>query len=148
MYSPGKLIYFDPFYFKNGDPSKPKYFLVLKVIDNLVVLASLPSSQIHLPATQQIIHGCLEIPEACINCYIFKANIPITKCGWSFQLDTFLYGPWIDDFSLEILQKNYQIEGVDYEIIGELTDAELSNILLCFSNSTNVKRKYKRLLAA
>jgi len=147
LYSPGRLIYFDPFYFKNGDESKPKYFLVLKVIDNNVILASLPSSKIHLPATQPVIHGCLEIPESCINCYIFEANKPITKCGWSFQLHTILYGQWLDDFSLEALNAKYQIEGVDYEIIGELTDTELKNVIYCFANSSSVKRKYKKLLA-
>jgi hypothetical protein len=95
LYSPGKLIYFDPFYFKNGDESKPKYFLVLKVIDNNVILASLPSSKIHLPATQPIAHGCLEIPESGINCYIFEANKPITKCGWSLR--------WLELHGHEIL---------------------------------------------
>lgn len=147
MYSPGKLIYFDPFFFKNGDESKPKYFLVLKVIDNSAILACLPSSKVHLPAAQQIIHGCLEIPEACINCYIFEANRPITKAGWSFQFNTILYGQWLDEFRLDILNANYQIEGIDYEIIGELTDEELKKIINCFSNSASVKRKYKRLLA-
>lgn len=147
MYSPGKLIYFDPFFFKNGDESKPKYFLVLKIIDNSVILASLPSSKVHLPASQPIIHGCLEIPEACINCYIFEANRPITKAGWSFQFNTILYGQWLDEFTLDTLNANYQIEGIDYEIIGELTDEELKSIINCFCNSTSVKRKYKRILA-
>jgi hypothetical protein len=147
LYSPGKLIYFDPFYFKSGDESKPKYFLVLKVIGDNIILASLPSSKIHLPADQSFSHGCLEIPESCINCYIIKAKTPITKEGWSFELDTFLYGQWLDDFPLKVLQANYQIQGVDYEIIGDLTETELKNIIQCFAHSANVKRKYKKLLA-
>ena len=146
MYTAGKLIYFNPFYFKDGTDSKPKYFLVLKVVNNDVVIASLPSSKIHLPQAQPLVHGCLEIPDACINCYIFEANRPITKCGWSFDMNTLLYGNWLDDYNLSILQSNYTIEGVDYEIIGSLTDAELQNVLNCFINSSTVKRKYKRLL--
>lgn len=145
MYTPGKIIYFDPFFFKKGG-SKPKYFLVLKVINEVVVLASLPSSQAHLPTSQVIQHGCLEIPEACINCYIFEANRPITKHGWSFRLNTFLHGLWLDDFSITDLMATYSIENVEYEIIGELTDGELNNVIKCFANSSSVKRKYKRIL--
>lgn len=146
MYTPGKLIYFDPFYFKDGDKSKPKYFLVLKVVENNVILACLPSSINHLPQDIVMAHGCLEIPEACINCYIFEKNRPITKNDWSFPLHTMLYGNWLDDFPLEMLSRNYSIEGVDYEIIGELTDDEMKNVIACFSESATVKRKYKRWL--
>ncbi|WP_153798957.1 hypothetical protein [Foetidibacter luteolus] len=146
MYTPGKLIYFDPFYFKDGSESKPKYFLVLKVINGNVVLASLPSSKIHLPQAQEIIHGCLEMPDSGINCYIFKANTPVTKCGWSFKIDTLLYGNWLDDFNIELLSQNYSIEGVDYEIIGELADDQFRQLINCFSTSRVVKRKYKRWL--
>lgn len=145
MYTEGKLLFFDPFYFKNGD-SKPKYFLVIKVVDNQVILASLPSSKVHLPSHQVLKHGCLEIPDSRINCYIFEAKRPVTKCGWYFPLNTFLYGMWLDEFSIEILTANHSIEGVDYEIIGELTEQELKNVVECFRNSASVKRKFKRIL--
>lgn len=146
MYTPGKLIYFNPFFFKNSSGSKPKYFVVLKVVNDEVLLASLPSSKIHLPQTQQVVHGCLEIPESCINCYVFKATNPICKDGWYFPLDTFLYGEWLDDYTIEQLEAAYSIEHVDYEIIGELTEEELAAVIRCFVNSSRVKRKYKRML--
>ncbi|MGN6398733.1 MAG: hypothetical protein ACTHMI_24410 [Mucilaginibacter sp.] len=146
MYTAGNLIYFDPFYFKDGSPSKSKYFLVLKVIDDKAILATLPSSVDHLPRTITINHGCLEIPEGCINCYIFKSNVMITKNGWAFQFDTFLYGQWIDDYSVELLNDIYPVEEIDYHVIGELTDTELKNVIECFKNSASVKRKYKRML--
>ena len=147
MYTPGKLIFFDPFFFKDGSASKPKYFLVLKVFNESVILASLPSSQSHLPINQKIEHGCLEISESGINCYVFEANRPITKNGWSFKFDTFLHGLWLDDFNIAELKANYSIEGVDYQIVGELTDEELNSVINCFKNSSSVKRKYKRILA-
>ncbi len=146
MYTPGKIIYFNPFFFKNGG-SKPKYFLVLKVIGDNAILASLPSSQAHLPSQQIIKHGCLELPDLCINCYVFEANKPIAKNGWSFSLNTFLHGLWLDDFILSDLMKNYSIENVEYEIIGELINEELNNVIKCFANSASVKRRYKRILA-
>ncbi len=95
-----------------------------------------------------MIHGCLEIPDSCIGCYIFEKNRAITTSGFSFPLDTILYGNWLDDFSLQLLQENYPIEGIDYEIIGELMDDELQKIIHCFSNSSVVKRKYKRWLSS
>ncbi|HVY73523.1 MAG TPA: hypothetical protein VG890_01765 [Puia sp.] len=146
MYTPGKLIYFDPFEFENGN-QKPKYFLVIKVVDGRVILASLPSSQSHLPVLQQISHGCLEIPDSCINCYIFQAHKPITKHGWAFPLDTFMHGCWLDEYDISHLEDKYQIEGVEYEIVGDLTDEELKDIIECFKNSASVKRKFRRLLS-
>lgn len=148
MYIAGNLIYFDPFYFKDGSTSKPKYFLVLKVYNDNAILASLPSSVDHLPRNIPINHGCIEIPEGCINCYVFKAKSSITKNNWSFDLDTFLYGQWIDDFSIELLNDIYPVEEIDYKIIGELTDQELQNVINCFSTSSSVKRKFKRLLTS
>ncbi len=147
MYSPGNIIYFDPFYFKDGSTSKPKYFLVLKIIGDDALLASLPSSISHLPRGIDTVHGCIEIPEGCINCYVFKANTVITKNNWSFPLDTFLYGQWIDDYSIEMLRDIYPIADIDYQIIGQLTNHERTQLISCFSNSASVKRKYKRILA-
>lgn len=147
MYTVGKLIYFDPFYFNDNKGSKPKYFLVLKLVEDTVLIASLPSSINHLPSQQIIQHGCLEIPEACINCYTFEAGKPIAKNGWYFPKHTFLYGMWLEDYNIKTLEENYQIENVEFEIIGELLDSELEKVIACFVNSTNVKRKYKRILA-
>lgn len=146
LYTPGKIIYFDPFYFKNGASARSKYFLVLKVIDNMTILASLPSSKYHLPSSLNIDHGCIEIPAGCINCYVFKSGQVITKCGFSFDLDTFLYGQWLDEYSLENLNDMYQVEGIEYKIIGELLDDELQKVIECFVASAVVKRKFRRLL--
>jgi len=109
VYTPGKLIYFDPFHFKDGSKPKSKYFLVLKVVGDNAILASLPSSVNHLPQAQALNHGCLEIPDACISCYIFEQNRPITTSGWSFPFHTMLYGNWLDDFEVSVLEKNYPI---------------------------------------
>lgn len=147
MYTPGKIIYFDPFFFKEGG-SKPKYFLVLKVIDDNVILASLPSSIEHLPAGMEIKHGCLEIPSACISCYIFEAKKPITTNGWFFPRNTFLYACWLDDYHIPKLMEMYSIEKVEYEIIGEITKEELQNVIKCFAVSNTIKRRYKKILAA
>lgn len=148
MHEVGTILYFTPFYFKDLSPSKPKYFIVLKILDNgEAILASLPSSRRHLPSFALTAHGCIEIPEACISCYIFEANRPVTDTGWGFPLDSFLYGQYLDTYETQILQEIYPIEGVDYDILGRLTEQELDAIIQCFANSASVKRKIKRMLA-
>jgi len=57
-----------------------------------------------------------------------------------------LYGLWLDDIPIELLHQNYPISGIDYEIVGELTDFELQEVIKCFASSSVVKRKYKRWL--
>lgn len=147
MYIPGNIIYFDPFYFKDGSASKPKYFLVLKIIGSNVILASLPSSKDHLPRHLEINHGCLEVPEGNINCYVFKANNVVTTNNWAFPMDTFLYGQWLDEYEIVQLADIYPVDGIDYQVIGQLTGQELNKLIHCFTQSASVKRKFKRLLA-
>lgn len=43
MFEAGSILFFDPFYFENGNNPKPKYFLVIKELDGQVILASLPN---------------------------------------------------------------------------------------------------------
>lgn len=147
MYQPGRIIHFDPFFFDNGS-CKPKYFLVLALVDNQVVLASLPSSRHHLPMGAGQAHGCTEQPENGISCYTFLQGVPITTTGWSFPLTTYLYGFWLADFAMDKLLERYPIAGVDYEIVGDLLPNELGQIISCFATSAQVKRKYKRWLTA
>jgi len=146
MYSEGNIIYFDPFFFKNGNQAKRKYFLVLKSFGPTAILASLPSSVAHLPSIFMPSHGCIDLPESGISCYIFEKGRPITESGWSFSLNPFLYGNWIDDYDWCVLKSTYQVAHMDYVIIGKLTEAELENVKSCFRNSPIVKRKYPRLL--
>ena len=111
MYTAGKIIHFDPFYFDNGD-SKKKFFLVIKVIGEDAILASLPSSQDHLPSDTQLKHGCIELPDAQITCYMFEAGRSITENGWHFKQNTFLHGCWLDDYSIATLTEKYSIENM------------------------------------
>lgn len=146
MYHAGSIIYFPIFYFKNGSKSKPKYFLVLKELEAGLLLVSLPSSVDHLPRFIEQVHGCLEVPDGNICCYIFKSNRIICNNGWSFELDTYLYGEYLDQFEASQLDDIYPIENIDFEIIGTLTAEELAAVTACFASSASVKQKYKKLL--
>ena len=145
MYSPGKIIYFDPFHFKNGHTAKRKYFIVLKVVESRIVLASLPTSIDHIPRQYKVEHGCLEVKEGCINCYIFEATKAITKCGWGFPMTTFMHGQELDQYDISIMESVYHSPNL-YEEIGELVDHEFSAIMNCLMNSDFVKKKYIKML--
>lgn len=143
----GDILYFDPFYFKNRNLPKPKYFIVLKVIKGLSILASLPSSIDFRPSNTAIDQGCIDIPEASFNCYVFKARMIVTTNDWSFPMDTYVYGQQIDEYEIAILKDIYPVEGLDYTIVGALLATEFKSLKDCFIKSANVKRKFKRLLA-
>ena len=111
-----------------------------------MLLVSLPSSVDHLPRFVDRPHGCMEISEGNICCYIFKAGQPITQNEWAFGRDTYLYGEQLDEYEISLLEDIYPLEDIDYEIVGTLTDIELAAVIHCFANSATVKQKYKRLL--
>lgn len=146
MFQSGTLLYFNPFYFKNGAASKPKYFIVLKDIDDKLILASLPSSRIYLPHRVPEDHGCIEIPEGCITCYLFEAGRTICTNGFAFPKLTAVYGEQLDQYDKSIIEDNYPVPGVDYEIIGQLLPEQLADLLQCLRNSSVVKRRYRQML--
>lgn len=146
MFIPGQIVYFKEFFFKNGNPSKPKYFIVLVTGHNLVV-ASLPTRTNSSPLLVNKTHGCINIDERCFNCYAFESKKIVGQSGFSFDLPTFVYGDQVDNYELELMQDIYKIKGVDYEILDILIDAEFAELINCIKNSGSTKRKIKRVLA-
>ncbi len=145
MYEAGNIIYFNPFYFNTGT-SKSKYFLVLKNMGNTTIIASLPSSIAHLPIAYAGRYGCINEPLSGISCYILQQGKVVTENGFSFPKETYLHGHWLSEHDLVTLSEAYQVEGVDYEIIGKLVDAEFNAIIACFKSSKVVKNKFRRVL--
>ena len=146
MYTPGNILYFTPFYFKNGEESKSKYFIVLHSNSSNTIVASLPTSKDHIPSFVVKKHGCINLDPINFNCYYFVNGTVIADNGWSFPRDTYVYGQQIDTFDKGIFEEIYAIEGVDYEIVGKLTITEFSSLKNCILNSASVKRKIKILL--
>jgi hypothetical protein len=147
MFKEGTIIYFNTFYFNNPDtPPKPKYFIVLKQVNNTTILASLPSSQKHLPNSLQSTYGCLELPDSGIGCFAFKSGIPVTTNGFAFPLDSYLYGQHVDEYYIDNITELYPFEGIQYEIIGDLLSDILQEIINCLKNSAAVKKRFKRYL--
>jgi len=149
MCIPGNIIYFTPFYFSDGSPPKPKYFIILEVeTGNNNILASLPTTSDHVPCTIAKRHGCIDKPEINFNCYYFKNGRIITEIGWGFSKETFVYGEQLKLLLIEDLKSKYKIENVDYQIRGKLKDGEFKATIACMRDSRTVKRKFRRLLGA
>ncbi len=146
MLIPGNIIYFDPFYFKNGNKAKAKYFLVISVIDNNSIIASLPTSKDYVPNYAAQDFGCCEIGDASFNCFILTPDTVVTMCGKTFELPTYLYGQQLDSYVKEDLLSIYPTEGVDYHIWGKMKEDIFTQVVECFKNSDSVKRKYKRMI--
>ena len=61
-------------------------------------------------------------------------------------MNTYVYGNEVEDYKMELLSSVYGIEGVDYEILGQLLENEFEALYNCIKNSKSVKNKIKRLL--
>lgn len=146
MFEERVIIYFDPFYFKNGNTAKPKYFVVLKNIENKNILASLPTRKDSVPENKVIEKGCVELPSINLNCFVIPKNIEVTECGKFFEFKTHIYGHQIDDYEVHLLKEIYLIENADYSIWGKMKEDIFISLIECFKNSKSVKKKYQKLL--
>ena len=142
----GAILYFDPFIFPDGGKPKPKYFLVLKVLDDVCLLASLSTSKDFVPSTVEKEHGCIERPDINFNCYYFDPNIVICDNGFAFPIETYVYVYRLQTFRLDTLLLQEITDQTMIEECGVLTKDEYTAIIRCLSNSPAVKRAYRKLL--
>lgn len=146
MFQPGNLLYFSPFIFPDGGTPKPKYFLVLADVDGQLLLASLPTSKDHVPSDISLTSGCLELPERMVNVYVMLSGEPVTDNGYSFRVNTFIYGANIKTYSAKSFLTQLQNGATEITLIGKLTDALFNDILKCLSHSDAVRNRFKKLL--
>lgn len=146
MFTEGTILYFKPFYFKNMNKAKNKYFVILKSDDNDTILASLPTSKDHVPATSVIEEGCINIESADINCFVISPQKPITTCGKCFPITTYIYGYQLETYSIETLRSLYPLEDVHYDVLGKMDHKIFNSLILCLKNSNVVKRKFRKML--
>jgi len=141
MLEEGRLIRFNNFVFKNGARPKPKYFIVLKRLGEDLIMASLPTSQDHLPDSALITHGCVNIPERCISAFVFAPGSKVTE-AFAFPLRTYVYGEQVDEYSLCYLKSM----PAGYEDLGQIHPTVFSELCYCLKHSPLIKRKYARVL--
>lgn len=141
MFAEGQLLRFDPFLFKNGKPSKPKYFVVLKHMGDELMMASLPTSQDHIPSDLGDATGCVNVIERGVNAYVFGAGESVTD-SFAFPLMTYVYGEQVDEYS----QSYMDGMGSYVEDLGIMDEARLNALRDCVKQSPLIKRKFYKLL--
>lgn len=144
--TPGTIFYFDPFYFKNGNAAKAKYFIVLATSGDESVLASLPTRKDSVPKELMKEDGCIEDAAINFNCFVFSPSKIVTECGKSFPERTHIYGYQIDTYANSMMSDLYRIEGTDYEFMGTMKKELFDELIDCLVNSRSVRRKYVRML--
>ena len=151
MFAEGQLLRFDPFLFKNGAPSKPKFYVVLKHMDSTsspelgevdLMMASLPTSQDHVPGDLSDRTGCISIPERGVNAYVMAAGEVVTDAGFAFPLRTYVYGEQVDEYS----QSYLDAMGSTVEDLGVMPVERLDALRQCLKQSPLIKRKYLKML--
>ena len=146
MFEPGNLLYFNPFIFPDGGDPKPKFFVVLGEIDEIVLLASLPTSKDHIPSDVEVKSGCIEIPERMVNAYIFMANEVVTDNGFFFDKNTFIYGQNIKTYNSKAFLGQTTSSKVVIEQKGKLKDEVFTVLKECLKNSDSVRKRFKKYL--
>lgn len=142
MFAEGQLLKFDPFLFKNGAPSKLKFYVVLKHMGVDLMMASLPTSQDHVPGDLGEVTGCVNVAERGVNAYVFAPNEVVTDAGFAFPLKTFVYGEQVDEYSQSYLDAMGSLV-ID---LGIMTAERLQALRECVKQSPLIKRRYSRML--
>lgn len=147
MFEEGKVLYFDPFYFRDlAGGQKPKYYIVLKKMENEVVLATLPTSKDFVPNTIEKVHGCIEHPEINFNCYYFSACQEVCTNGFGFPVETYVYGYRLQTHVVADFVKLMADGETVVSEKGQLTDEEYRALVDCLRMSPAVKRVYRNAL--
>lgn len=146
MFEPGCLLYFNPFIFPDGGDPKPKFFVVLGEVEEMVLLASLPTSKDHIPSDVEVKSGCLEIPERMVNAYTFMANEEITDNGFFFDKNTFIYGQNIKTYNSVAFLGQVATGETVVEEKGKLKSEIFTALKDCLKNSDAVRKRYKKYL--
>ena len=131
------MLRFSNFVFKNGNAPKSKYFIVLRRMDDITMLASLPTSRDHVPSFAAVEQGCVNIPEQNVNAFVFSPKCQVTS-SFSFPLPTFVYGEGVDEYE----QTYLDAMNCTVEDLGHLMPGLLQSLRDCLKQATNIKRKY------
>lgn len=140
-YTEGQLLSFTPFVFKNGARPKKKYYIVLKLMEDCLMMASLPTSKDHIPNDVTSKSGCINIPERLVNAYVFLPGNSVTD-RFSFVRPTFVYGEQVDEYS----QKYLDEMNTEVDDLGIIHDKVFADLKDCLKKSVLLKRKYRNLL--
>lgn len=136
---------------KKGAESKPKYFIVLKKEEDSLVMATLPTSKDHIPSDVERRYGCVEIPERCVNVYVFLSKqeiafTPESHTPWGFPMNTYIYGADLNTYPISSFENQLRLQQTEIELKAILTDDVFCDLIRCLKNSKMVKNKFRKML--
>ena len=114
-------------------------------MDDTLLLASLPTSKDYIPEYIEKKHGCIE--RSNINCYYFDPSVVICDNGFSFPIETYVYGFRLQTFNLNDLLLQELTDETEIAECGVLTINEYEAVIHCLAHFPEVKRGYRKLLA-
>lgn len=145
MFSEGNLLYFQSFIFPDGGKPKNKYFLVINRCGNNTIVA-LPTSKDHLPSDAFLEKGIFEDKSRAISAYKFKAGESVCKEGFSFSVDTFLYGEALHEYDCNFFEQQMREGLIDITLCGQLLPEIYNDIREFIRNSCKVRIRFKRMI--
>lgn len=57
-----------------------------------------------------------------------------------------MYISWVERFDKRIFREVYVVEGVDYQVVGRLTQQEYQALIACALGSGELRNRYRRAL--
>jgi len=90
--------------------------------------------------------GCIDLPELTFKCYCIIKDKIITDTGFAFPKTTYLYGKWVEDYSINTLSLTYRVEHEDYVNCGKISETLYFEVLKCLHDSSSIKRKYRKMI--
>lgn len=142
MLKEGSLLYFNPFVFKNGATPKPKYFVVLAMMDDgKLMLASLPTSKDHIPTSAVIVRGCVNIPESNVNVYVFEQGDQATD-SFCFPRRTYIYAEQLDIYTCDYIDSMNS----SMTDLGVLQPDLFKAVKDCLKQAATISKKYLKWL--
>lgn len=146
MFSEKSIIHISQFDFKNKQPLKGRYFIIMcNNGDNLVVMSAATKTK-HLSDIETKA-GCIKHVISNFHCYHFpKKKIIGAENNFSFKKDTFIYvNKNIQEKEITWLNSEY-VERSLVEKIDILNSQEYEDLLYCIYTGDHVKRKIKRAI--
>lgn len=104
-------------------------------------MASLPTSQDHIPAGFEVERGCVDIKERGVNAYVFSPTDQVTP-NFKFPLTTFVYGEQVDEY-----EQTY-LDGMNCPIdhLGIIDNKLFQDLKGCLKKAVLLRRKYRAFL--
>jgi hypothetical protein len=139
------VLHIDDFDFKNGQPIKGRFLIVLSDDENSQIILSIVTSQDFVPV-DLFKHGCIKEDERRIHCYCFEEkNIIGINNDFSFKKNSFIY---IDQSSVyEASISNITDAYKDkIDIKDSLLETEYIDLIYCIYKNKFIERGIKRKL--